>query len=137
MKSWQDKQMPYYGSMYGALTHHNFWDGNYHYWTGMAVKGAEDQDPDNPNCCHDLAVFESGEVEIDHRALKSLRYNLRKNGHTHRAVSERIGRKLSYMRQRLYGQRPFKRAELNLLCRLCRVDPDNLIRRGWGNEHSG
>lgn len=137
MKSWQDKQMPYYGSNYGALTHHNLWDGGYHYWTGMAVSGIESQDPDNPNCCHDLAVFESEEIDIDQRALRSLRYNLRKNGHTHRAVAERLGHKLSFMRQRLYGQRPFRKADFNLLCRMCRFEPESLMRRGRANEHPG
>lgn len=132
MKSWQDKGMPYYGSNYNALTHHTQWDGRTHYWTGMAVKGFEEQDPDKPNCCHDMALFEPEEVSPDRRALKSLRLNLRAKGHSHRAICERLGQKLSFMRMRLYGERPFKKHEFNALCRMVGLNPDNLLRKGRG-----
>ena len=65
--------MPYFGSRYNAQTHHTFWDGGRHYWTGMAVSGMEDQDPTNPNCCQDLSVYEGGEVTTPRSVLRGLR----------------------------------------------------------------
>jgi len=134
VRSWQDRGMPYYGCRYDAQTHHNFWDGRMHYWTGMAVKGSEDQDPDNPNCCHDPAVYERGPVWPGGPGLASLRRALCERGHTHRAAGERLGLGLSSFRQRLYGRRPFSRGEFGHLCRLAGVDPETLLDGGGEDD---
>lgn len=119
--------MPYFGSGYNALTDHRFWDGGRHYWTGMTVKGMEDQDPDNPMCCPDLAVYEGGDVAPDPRALAGLRAALGRTGLTHREAADRLDMGLSRMRQRLYGQRPFSRAQFSRLCRMAGVDAEGLF----------
>jgi hypothetical protein len=126
MRSWQDRGMPYYGNRYTALTHHMYWDGQTHYWPAMPVMGMDDQDPENPHCCQDTAVYERGEVCLKRPALARLREELRARGHTHGAAGERLGVGLSSFRQRLYGRRPFSHAEFSLLCRLSGVDPETL-----------
>ncbi len=108
---------------YCALTHHIFWDGDYHYWTGMVVKGVEDQNPDNPNCCHDLSIFEGGEVVAERAALVKLRSGLKSSGKSHKEAGARLGMGLSRFRQRLYGRRPFSGVEFNSLCRLAGLNP--------------
>lgn len=130
MKSWQERGEPYDGYEYTALTPHYFWDGRSHYWTGMAVKGAEDQNPDNPNCCHDLDFFEGGEVTPDAEVLRYLRASLRARGLTHRAAGEKVGYGLSRLRERLYGRRSMRRGDFFALCRLAGVDGRGLDRRG-------
>ena len=115
--------MPFFGSRYSALTHHRFWDGSRHYWTGMAVEGMGDQDPDNPHCCPDLSIYDGGEVQLGRPELGALRAALKRSGMTHRAAGERLGMGLSRVRQRLYGRRPFTRVHFNQLCRLTGVDP--------------
>lgn len=130
MRSWQDRGEPYEGYEYTATTPHYFWDGQSHYWTGMAVKGSEDQDTENPNCCHDLELFEGGEVSPGREALKFLRASLRSRGHTHRSAGERMGFGVSRLRERLYGRKPIRRGDFYALCRLAGVDHRMLERRG-------
>lgn len=126
MRTWQDRGMPYYGCRYGALTHHGYWDGGTHYWPGMPVRGMDEQDPDKPQCCQDMEVYERGSVALGRPALRTLRAALSHRGRTHRETGERLGLGLSSLRQRLYGRRAFSRAQFSLLCRLAGVDPTAL-----------
>lgn len=137
MKSWQERGRPYEGYGYDALTPHYFWDGKTHYWPGMVVRGTEDQNPDNPACCQDLAVFERGDVKLGPVELTLLRRGLRRRGHTHKDTAGRLGLGVSCVRSRLYGMIPFRRADFNVLCRLAGVDPTGLGRRGGEGEEGG
>jgi len=120
VKSWQDNGSPYFGIHYTALTPHQYWDGQTHYWTGMVVKGQEDQDPANPNCCHAPETFER-EVRLRPTALRQLRRGLYCKGVTHRSAGEAMGLGLSGMRQRLYGKKSFSAAEFRTVCRMAGV----------------
>jgi len=124
--------MPYHGSRYTAQTHHMYWDGGRHYWTGMAVKGMENQNPDNPLCCPDLALYEGEEVAAGPGTLMGLRAAMKRAGLSHRAATERLCVGVTSVRQRLYGRRPFARSEFNRLCRLAEIDPDRLLEGGRG-----
>ncbi|TLN00097.1 hypothetical protein FDZ71_14850 [bacterium] len=115
------------GEKYGALTDHRFWDGQSHYWTGMAVKGMEDQDPLNHNCCPDLGELAEEEVELDSRELRGLRGRLRERGYTHSAVGRALGVGLSFIRQRLYGQRPFSALDYRAICHLVGIRPKDRV----------
>jgi hypothetical protein len=130
-RAFKDRGLPRGETAYGALTDHRFWDGRPHYWTGMAVKGMEDQDPLNFNCCPDLEEYEGEEVELSGRELRGLRERLRSRGHSHRAAGYRIGMGVSQLRQRLYGQRPFLRNEYRQLCDMAGIMH---LRGGWEEE---
>jgi hypothetical protein len=106
----------------------------------MPVKGMEDQNPQNPNCCPDLIVYEGGAYQPAPEALRTMRHGLQRAGLTHRSAGERLGLGLSSIRQRLYGRHPFTRTEFVQLCRLSGIDPDALqgasvspaTERWWG-----
>jgi hypothetical protein len=123
MRSWQDRGEPFFEVHYTALTHHSLWDGGRHYWPGMPVKGMDDQDPANPHCCQELALYEGEEVQLDKNALVRLRRGLRHQGHTHKGAGDRMGMGLARMRQRLYGKRPLTRNQLVKLCVLANIEP--------------
>lgn len=116
MNTWQERGAPYEGYEYTALMPHYFWDGRAHYWTGMAVKGFEDQYPDNPNCCHDLDIF-YGSCEVDGEVLRKLRTEMKNRKISHRRAAEVLGVGIAWLRERIYGRYPFRRAEFNALCR--------------------
>ncbi|PLX46579.1 MAG: hypothetical protein C0609_00165 [Deltaproteobacteria bacterium] len=118
MRSWQDNGMPFYGAKYTALCDHRGWDGGVHYWSGMAVPQMGDQNPDNYNCCPELMQYEGEEVDLDESSLRGLRARLKSSGYTHRGAGARLGMGLSHIRQRLYGQKRFRRGELNILSQL-------------------
>jgi hypothetical protein len=134
IRTWQDREMPYYEKQYNALTPHYYWDGGMHYWTAMAVKGTEDQDSQNPNCCPLLDDTLEDRQELSSGELRRLRRGLRARGHSHRGAGERLGMGLSRFRQRLYGRRAFLRTEFYQLCRMAALDPKGLKERGLSND---
>ncbi len=135
IRSWQDRGMPFWATRYEALTDNRFWDGGRHYWTGMAVKGREEQDPSNFNCCPNLSLYEDEEVEVDLASLRELRAGLNGLGVTHKRAGEELGVGISHLRQRLYGQRPFTRGQLTALGKMAGYSvKEEAGESGWDLE---
>lgn len=130
MKSWQERGRPYEGYEYSGETPHCFWDGRYHYWSGMSVRGTEDQNPENPACCQNLAVYDRTGVSPGPEQLLMMRRGLKRRGLTHRAAGERLGIGESGARLRLYGQAAFSRNDFLVMCRLSGIDPEGLSGDG-------
>lgn len=129
MKTWQDRGSPYMGYEYSATTPHYFWDGKPHYWTGMAIL-SKDEESESPNCCQSEQLMACAELRPSRPTLDHLRHSLRRRGYTHQAASAKISMGISGFRERVYGRRPIRSADFNLLCRLAGVDPKNLSLTG-------
>lgn len=134
MKTWQERGKPYEGYEYSGETPNYFWDGRQHYWPGMAVRGSEDQNHDNPACCQNLAVYDRTGVSPPPPHLERMRSGLKKRGLTHRAAGERMGLCEAGVRSRLYGKAEFTRGDFLVMCRLAGVAPEGLDRTGLEDE---